>query len=172
MTSVRRLAGLLLVVAVAGLWAAFLLPRSLGGSASYLIVSGHSMDGTYASGDLVIVRSRSTYAVGDIVGYKVPAGTPGAGHLVIHRVTGGDATSGFVTQGDNNAEPDMWRPKPSDMLGTAFVRLPAGGRWLVWLRTPVGVGVLGGVLAFWVLIAGETVRSRTPRGRDDILPAR
>jgi signal peptidase I len=164
---VRRLATVALLALVVGLWATFLLPKGLGGSASYLIVSGHSMDGTYATGDLVVVREGKSYEIGDVVGYRVPEGAPGAGHLVIHRIVGGDEDQGFITQGDNNDEVDIWRPLPEDVLGDALVRVPGFGKRLVQLRTPVGLGVLAGALAFLVLVGGNGQNGETKdRGRD------
>ena len=35
-------------------------PQSLGGSVAYIKVQGHSMDGTYKSGDLIVVRKHTT----------------------------------------------------------------------------------------------------------------
>jgi signal peptidase I len=148
----RRLAGAAVVLLLVALWVVFLLPAGLRGTASYLIVSGNSMDDTYASGDLVIVRESGAYGVGDVIGYQVPEGEPGAGHLVIHRIVGGDPEQGFVTQGDNNDQPDLWRPRPQDVLGRSFLHLPGTGPLLIRLRTPVGLGLLAGLLSFTLLL--------------------
>jgi signal peptidase I len=166
-TVVRRLAAVGALVLLVGLWATFLLPKGLGGSASYLIVSGHSMDDTYATGDLVITRGRESYEIGDVVGYRVPDGAPGAGHLVIHRIVGGDERRGFVTQGDNNDEVDIWRPLPEDVLGDALIHVPGFGKTLVQLRTPVGLGVLAGALSFVVLVGGGRPNDEPRHLRND-----
>jgi signal peptidase I len=48
----------LLVIVLVG-WGLFLRPTWLaGGDTSNLVVSGHSMDGTYRTGDLVVVKAK------------------------------------------------------------------------------------------------------------------
>ena len=49
----------------------FLWPTSLGGCTTLTIVSGHSMEPTYYTGDLVVSRC-GDYQVGDIVVYNPP----------------------------------------------------------------------------------------------------
>lgn len=90
---------------IAGSWFVALRPMSLGGPVDYLVIRGDSMLPTYETGDLVIVQSEPTYAVGEIVAYRVPAGELGAGRLVIHRLIGVES-GGFTVQGDNNPAPD------------------------------------------------------------------
>lgn len=159
----RRTLGLVSAVVLVGLWAVYLLPAVAGGRATYLIVSGHSMDGTFSSGDIAVMRSHRGYQIGDIIGYEIPADAPGAGHLVIHRIIGGDATNGFITKGDNNDEPDIWKPRGADVRGRLLIRIPAGGNVLGALRTPQGLGLIAGLVAFWVLIGGaEPTETRAP----------
>jgi len=57
--------GLVVVLAVL-LW-----PHQWGGRTSLTIVSGHSMDGTYSTGDLVVGRV-GTAEVGDVVVFRPP----------------------------------------------------------------------------------------------------
>lgn len=164
----RSIIGLAVAAVLIGLWAMYLLPRAVGGRATYLIVSGHSMDGTFSTGDVAIMRSRDTYETGDIIGYRVPSGALGAGQLVIHRIVGGDARRGFITKGDNNDEPDIWRPRRADVQGSLLVRIPGGGKTLVLLRTPAGLATISGLIAFWVLVGGDApkpVRRRSTAGR-------
>ena len=63
------LVGNILVLAFLGLWFFTLAPTAFGGPAGYIEVSGHSMDGTYKTGDLILTRSHDTYAKGDIIVY-------------------------------------------------------------------------------------------------------
>src|SRR5689334_25447687 len=65
-------------------------PQSLGGSIAYVKVNGHSMDGTYKSGDLVIVHRADDYRTGDIIAYRIPKDEFGSGAQVIHRIIGGN----------------------------------------------------------------------------------
>ncbi len=134
-------ATLLLVVVVAFLgW-----PKSMGGQTSYSIVSGHSMNPTYHTGDLVVLRAQSTYRVGQIVVYRVPAGDPAAGMFVVHRIVGGGNVTGFVTKGDNNPSVDIWTPHNIDIQGAAVLLVPQAGWVLRQGRDPLLYAVLGGL---------------------------
>ena len=57
---------LLAVVAVAWTSAA---PTAIGGSATYVVTDGISMQPRFHAGDLAIVRHESSYHVGEIVAY-------------------------------------------------------------------------------------------------------
>lgn len=131
--------------------AVFFRPAWLpGGDTSTLIVSGHSMDGTYRTGDLVIVKREPGYRVGQIVGFQVPQGEAGAGMVVIHRIVGRAPEGRFVTQGDNNPERDPWSIAAEDVTGAAFGRVPAAGMLSTYLRGPLGLAAVVGGLAAWV----------------------
>jgi signal peptidase I len=145
---VLNVAGLLLTIAVAVLWALFLRPQTLGGPAGYVLVSGKSMLPRYHTGDLVLVERRSSYHVGELIAYHVPQGDPMAGAQVIHRIVGGDAAHGFVVQGDNRTAPDPWRPKPKDIVGAKVLRIPDAIVVLQFLRDPVFMALLASCFAF------------------------
>lgn len=147
-----RYAPLALCIVLAVGWFLFLRPTQLGGTMTYTIVSGHSMDPTLASNDLLALRAQDRYEVGDVVTYRVPVGDPGAGHVIVHRIIGGNATDGFITQGDNNPRPDLWRPKQGDVLGKLSVQVPHAGDVLMLLRSPLVVAMVGAFFgAFMVL---------------------
>ncbi|HYM82894.1 MAG TPA: signal peptidase I, partial [Candidatus Dormibacteraeota bacterium] len=112
----RRAAGLVAFVGLVVAWAIVLRPVALGGQTLFLVVRGDSMLPTYQTGDLVILRSADAYRQGEVVAYRVPAGELGAGRIVIHRIVGGDAVSGYLVKGDHNPAVDPWRPKPSDIV--------------------------------------------------------
>jgi signal peptidase len=156
--TLSRLATLGLVVA----WFLLLRPVALGGPAAYEIVSGHSMEPLLHTGDLVITQSSSTYVVGDLIAFHVPAAQVGSGAVVIHRIVGGDGQSGFIVKGDNKATPDTWRPKASDVIGHSWIALPGSGDVLLTLRRPTILGALAaGVFAFWFFMSDV----RVPRWR-------
>src|SRR5687768_9615768 len=89
----RKLRSNLFVLVLLGGWFVFLAPTNLGGPTAYIEVSGHSMDGTYQTGDLVITREQDSYEVGDIVTFRVDNGGK-----VIHRIIGGNGTEGYTLQ--------------------------------------------------------------------------
>ncbi|HZI44689.1 MAG TPA: signal peptidase I [Ilumatobacter sp.] len=152
------LIGLLLV----GGWFALLGPHSIGGSAGYVLVSGHSMDPTMHTGDLVITRRQARYEVGDVIAFRIPKGDAGAGAQVIHRIVGGSAAQGYVTRGDNNDKNDFWRPQPEDIVGKRYVLLPAAGTIVAELRSPVPLALIAAVIAMWAVL-GDDARKRRSR---------
>lgn len=135
---------IILLVALVLLW-----PATLGGNFGMVIVAGPSMEPTYSLGDLVVTWKTEPH-VGDVVTYRIPEGNPAAGQLVIHRIVGGDP-SGWVTQGDNAAEPDLWQPSNDDILGETILHLPGVGTVFNALRSPLAVAVAGGLLAVVLL---------------------
>ena len=155
-----RLLTNLLVLAFLGLWFITLAPTVIDGPAGYTEVSGHSMDGTYKTGDLILTQSHDTYAKGDIIVYDAGPGQ------VIHRIIGGNGATGYTTQGDNNPDPDPWHPTDDDVVGQAWHRFE-GKAWILHLpRQPWFAGVSAGLLT--LLVLGWDAR---PRRRDDVDPA-
>lgn len=136
-------------------WAFYLCPQSFGGRAGYVLVSGHSMLPRYHTGDLVLVEREASYHVGEVIAYRVPKGDPMAGAQVIHRIVGGDARHGFVVQGDNRTAPDVWRPKPADIVGTKALRIPDAVLVLQFLRSPVLLGLLAACFVFVRVLGRE-----------------
>lgn len=141
-----------LVVAGITAWALFFRPPLLGGETSYVIVSGDSMLPTLRSGDLVVARKRDDYAKGDILVYAVPKGEPGEGVLIIHRVVGGDARSGYVLRGDNRESDDPWRPNAGEVQGAAVFDVPKLGLVLGVIASPLGLGLLAAMIAFFFVL--------------------
>jgi signal peptidase len=141
-------------------------PRSLGGHLGLVIVAGHSMDGTYRTGDLLLTWPQHRYGRGDVVVYRVPGDGAGAGLRVVHRVVGGDPRTGFTTKGDNREYADIWHPTPADIDGRPFFRVPAGGVVLRLFLNPLALALFCAVCVF-LAIAG-TDRSGS---RADGLPA-
>jgi signal peptidase len=163
---VVRIVALAVLLAVLGLTAAVVLPVLWGEPSRIIIVSGESMEPTFHTGDLIVVWPRGGYDVGDVAPYRVPAGEPGEGGLVIHRVVGGDGTGGYVMQGDNNPTPDIWMPTDADVIGRQVLAVPRVGEFLAWARQP---GVLAALAAGLVtmLILWPTSKDRAAaRDRD------
>src|SRR5690606_8705836 len=91
-----RVPSLLIAFVLTVAWWVLLAPPAFGGKTSYISVSGKSMEPTYVTGDLVVVREQGSYTTGDIVAFRAQGG------VVIHRIIGGDGTNGYELQGDNN----------------------------------------------------------------------
>ena len=127
-------------------------PQSFGGRTAFIGVDGQSMAPTYASGDLLVVRRQGTYHVGDVITYIVPKGEFGAGAHVVHRITGGKGTAGFVTQGDNRAVADEWHPRHEDVVGATSLRIPGAASWFQQLGRPVPLGALCAGLTVMVML--------------------
>lgn len=139
--------------------AALVWPQPLGGEVAYAKVSGESMEPGLHTGDLVAVRRASGYDVGDVIAYRIPKGGPGAGAVVIHRVTGGDGERGYTTQGDNRDSVDRWTPRDEDVLGRRWLLVPGAAHAVSTLQDRFRLASLFGVLA-GVLV--YTARPRRP----------
>jgi signal peptidase len=151
----NKSAGIALAILVCLFWAQYLRPQSLGGSASYVLVSGKSMLPRYHTGDLVLVEKQPSYHVGQLIAYRVPKGDPMAGAQVIHRIIGGDAQHGFVVRGDNRTAPDVWRPKPRDIVGAKALRIPNAVLILQFFRTPLFLALLAACFVFVQVLVGR-----------------
>jgi signal peptidase I len=150
-----------LVLGLLGVWFLTLAPTVIHGPAAYIKVSGHSMDGTYKNGDLVVTREQDVYASGDIVAFEVPNGTGKS--QVIHRIVGGNGRTGYTTQGDNNPDPDPWHPTDGDVVGKVWVHFPDSA-WVFELpQNPMYVGLAAGL--FTLVVLGIDARPR--RRRDE-----
>ena len=136
---------MLVVILALALW-----PSTLGGRMGLVMVAGNSMEPTYQLGDAVVAW-RQPVEIGDIILYRIPQGSPGEGKTVIHRVIGGDG-NGWVTKGDNNANPDDWYPSNLDVLGVAQTKVPLGGEVLRIVKSWWFIAAMGGLavlLFFW-----------------------
>ena len=116
----------------------FFWPTTLGGCSTLTIVSGHSMEPTYYTGDLVWSRCGDAQ-VGDVVVYT-PPDTGGA--RVIHRIIGGNGADGWLLQGDNNDFVDPWAPDDALVVGVAQVHVPRVGSVVYVVANPYVWGSL------------------------------
>jgi hypothetical protein len=89
----------------------------------------------------------------------VPKGDAMAGAQVIHRIVGGDAKHGFIVRGDNRTAPDVWRPKPQDIVGAKALRLPGAIVVLQFFRAPIFLAILAAAFVFvHVLMRGTKAK--------------
>ena len=145
----RRTAADILVMALIAVAAFAIWPVRLGGGTSYIIIKGTSMEPKFHTGDLAVLRAQDSYRTGDIVAYRIPAGSAGAGHLVIHRIIG-HSHGGYLMQGDNRKTPDSWYPKTTDVLGKFRLLVPLPGIEFWALMPWICCGAIGVAVA-WMM---------------------
>jgi signal peptidase I len=126
----------------------------------YVVTDGKSMNPVYYEGDLVFVVKADSYHVGQIAAYHGES----PGQRVLHRIIGGNGSSGFVMKGDNNESIDPLYPKLEEMIGRPVLHVPHGGVWLKPLMGPSGLGMLSFLVAGGGATAARTRRD-IPRGR-------
>jgi signal peptidase I len=146
------------LIVLACLWFCF-APVALGGHTSYVVTDGVSMEPRFHSGDLVLVRSQSSYRVGQIVAYRSNVFHT----IVLHRIIARDGGR-YVFKGDNNNFVDFEHPAQSQLIGALWIHLPGAGARLQSLRSPALVGIL--VAIGTLLFAGAAfTQSRRRRRR-------
>lgn len=158
-----------LLAATVAAWV-YLAPTSIGGSTSYVVTSGVSMQPRFHTGDLALVRPAARYRVGEIVAYRSTL----LHVIVLHRIVA--IHDGHYTfKGDNNSFVDPVHPLRSDLVGALWLRIPHGGVALRWLHSPLVGAALAGGLGL-LLLMGSVDRRRGRRrerraGSDQPTPA-
>jgi len=143
-------------VVTAGMLAAawwFLAPPQLGGETSFTTVDGTSMLPALSRSDLVALRPRSSYRVGDVVGYRSTL----LGRVVLHRIVA-VSNGRYVFKGDNNSFRDPEHPLRSQLVGKLWFRVPSAGRAVSALHVP---WVVAAIAALLVLALGLGERRTT-----------
>jgi signal peptidase I len=131
-------------------------PPILGGSTGYAIITGSSMVPEVRPNDLVVLRARPTYRVGDVVAYRSAT----LDTIVLHRIVG-EREGLVVMKGDNNSWTDVDHPAEGDLIGEEWFRIPAlGGA----LRRPWFVFAFVTAL----LLAGTALAAEGRRGRRSV----
>lgn len=154
MPTVIRTLRLLGVAALAAtLWLA-LSPTALGGDTSYVSTRGISMAPRFSTGDLAVVRSAQSYAVGDVAAYRSST----LKTIVMHRIVAVD-NGRFTFKGDNNDFLDPDTPTQEQFLGKLVIRMPQGGVWLKRLTSPPALAAY----TFLLLAGGTTAVTRRRR---------
>jgi signal peptidase I len=148
----------LLMFAVAA-WVYF-APTQVGGSTSYVVTSGTSMEPRFHTGDLALVRPADHYLVGEIVAYHSTA----LHEVVLHRIVSRDGER-YVFKGDHNSFLDPTRPTRADLVGVLWLHVPHAGLVLKWLHSPITAAALIALFASMVLLGAEEKRRRRNRRR-------
>ena len=151
------------ILLVCGLWLTF-APARVGGAATYVTVSGNSMNPTFHTGDMVVLVRATNYQVGDIIAYHSRLL---GGVVIIHRIIRTTDDGRFVTKGDHNEFVDPYDPRPSDVLGRRALRVPGASQIPSLVQRPAGAATLA-ALAGVVLVrrtsGGTNHRRRARRG--------
>lgn len=158
--SARMFVSLILFVSLVLAWLT-IMPVQLGGSCSYVVVSGVSMLPRYRGGDLVVLRREANYFVGEVVGYH----NPQLKITIMHRIIA-ISDGKLTTKGDNNNFIDPFEPSLSQVVGVEWIHVSRAGLLLLLLRQPLIAGIFGavvGVLAF----GGQFVRRRRRHSFDE-----
>lgn len=123
---------------------------AMGTFSPIMAVSSLSMEPTFNYGDLIIIRGVLTenVQVGDIIAFNVPspydrlASSPTI-HRVVERWTENEKVY-FRTKGDGNPTADQWKLPAENVVGVyAQLKFPYMGSVVIFLKTPVGVSLLG-----------------------------
>ena len=122
-------------------------PSSLGGCTTLIVITGHSMEPTLQPGDFAVLRCGEP-ETGDVIAYRP---FPQERALVIHRIIGGDPTSGWHLQGDNNEFVDPFYPVQSQVQGVLVLSVPKLGTVLGALGSPWvwGSALLAAAALLW-----------------------
>ncbi len=152
----KLLSGALGLIVLGCLWFWF-APVGLGGSTNYVVTHGVSMEPLLHTGDLAIVRGRSSYRVGEVVAYdnKMLHTT------VLHRIIG-RAGARYIFKGDNNNFVDFEHPASSQLIGGLWLHVPSAGATLQSIGSPALIGAL---VAVGLLLLTGSVFARRRRLR-------
>ncbi|HEX3615832.1 MAG TPA: signal peptidase I [Solirubrobacteraceae bacterium] len=146
------------VLVLAGLGWFFLAPTQIGGSTSYMITHGISMEPLLHTGDLALIRPADSYHVGEVVAYRSTL----LHTVVLHRVIA--IHHGHYTfKGENNDFIDPTHPTKSLLLGRMWLHIPHGGTVLLWIHKPWVAALLTGGVAMLLLLGGDRQRRRRRR---------
>jgi signal peptidase I len=153
------LVGLLVAAVVAAMWVYF-APMPMGGSTTYAVTSGISMEPMLHKNDVALVRSSSSYRVGDVVLYQSQV----VNRPVLHRIIliEGDR---YFFQGDNNDFIDPGYATGADLVGTYWFKVSKAGAILGWFGTPAHAALLAGIGTMVVAVAGFSTSATSRRRR-------
>ncbi|MCW3018903.1 MAG: hypothetical protein JWN10_1211 [Solirubrobacterales bacterium] len=153
----KKLIALALGLIVLGSLWFYAAPASLGGSTTYVVTNGVSMEPRFHTGDLAIVRAQSSYHVGEIVAYHNKMFHT----IVLHRIVGREGDR-YLFKGDNNNFVDFEHPLASQLIGSLRLHVAGAGADLKSIRSPA---LVGGLVAVGMLLLCGAAFTRNRRRR-------
>ena len=159
-----KIAGVIVAVAVLfGVWT-FFAPTKLGGTTTYSVTDGISMNPLLYKGDFAVIRAQSSYHVGEVVLYESQVLHKPVLHRIILIQNGN-----YFFKGDNNDFVDPGYATRSELIGELWFHIPHAGAVFGWFGVPAHASLLAGFAAMAVVLTGAKTskggRRRRRRGR-------
>src|ERR1700735_3978116 len=159
-----KIAGVIVAAAVLfGVWT-FFAPTKLGGTTTYSVTDGISMNPLLYKGDFAVVRAQSSYHVGEVVLYQNQV----LHKPVLHRIFK-IQNGNYFFKGDNNDFVDPGYATRSELVGALWFHIPHAGAVFGWFGVPAHASLLAGLAALAVVLAGAKTakggQRRRRRGR-------
>jgi signal peptidase I len=120
------------------------------GYATAIVMSG-SMEPEIAVDDMIIIKSKDEYAVGDVITFL-----SGSSH-VTHRIMQ-ISDEGYTTKGDANNTPDSEIVKKEMVVGEVVGKIAVIGGILYWFQTPIGMVVA--LIIVLLLVFSDSIISK------------
>jgi signal peptidase I len=137
------------------LWILF-APTKLGGSTTYSITDGISMQPLLYKNDLALVRAQTSYHVGEVVLYESQV----IHKPVLHRIYL-IQNGNYFFKGENNDFVDPGYATRSELIGSLWIHIPWVGNLLGWFGKPAHAAVVAALAVLGVALTGTT----PPTGR-------
>ena len=134
------------VVAVVMLVLSMILPRFGYGIA---IIKSGSMESALGVGSVAVIGAQDAYANGDIITF-----TRVGQDIVTHRiveVSGEGSDVRYSVKGDANEEQDALMVEQEHVMGKVLFGIPWLGHIALFVRTPLGLTILIGIPAAWII---------------------
>ena len=116
------------------------------GYAGLTIISG-SMSGTMEIDDLIIIKDRKEYKIGDIVTFMKEGDTAPTTHRIVLYTNDGE----FITKGDANNSKDAVAVSKDEIFGEVVMVIPNYGKFIRWLKEEGGWLYVGSAALIIVL---------------------
>ena len=95
---------------------------------------------------MIVTLKKGEYEIDSVIMFETTHGV-----TVTHRIVGYDEEAeGFITRGDANNTEDDERVTPDRIVGEVICVFPGAGVAIKWLRTPMGLMIIGMALVLLI----------------------